>query len=271
MKSVGSKLIRQPLFTFCMAMTANTWAVEMDCMIEPNTVINVSTAVEGIIDSIKVDRGDAIRKGEILATLESDVQKANVNLAKARYEMNAEMTAGQVRLAYAERKFDRSVELHRNKFISTDKKDDIETERRLAELKSAENEEGRKLAKMQLESALAAYKQRVITSPIDGIVVERFLSVGEFAQAQPIMRIASIDPLYVEVISHSQFYGHVNKGMEATVNPEDPIGGSYKAVVTHVDHVLDGASGTFGIRLQLENKDNKIPAGAECKVVFPDS
>lgn len=244
------------------------WAVEMDCMIEPNTMINVSTSVEGIIDDIKVERGDTIKKGQVLATLESGVQIANLNLAKAQYKMTANMDAGKVRLAYAERKFVRSDELHRNKFISTDKKDDIETERKLAELKHRENEESRTLAKIQLESANATYKLRVITSPINGIVVDRFLSVGEFAQAQPIMKIASIDPLYIEVISHTQFYGHVKKGMKAIIKPEEPLGGSYEAVVTHVDHILDGASGTFSIRLEMDNKDYKIPAGAECKVIF---
>lgn len=245
-----------------------SWAIDMDCMIEPNTVVNVSTAVEGIIKVIKVERGDTIKKGQVLATLESDVQKANVNLAKARFEMNASLTAGKVRLAYAERKFNRSTELHKNNFISTDKKDDIETERRLAELKHSENEEGRVLSKMQLESAIADYKLRIITSPINGIVVDRFLSVGEFAQAQPIMKIASIDPLYIEVISHTQYYDLVKEGMEATIKPEVSIGGSYKAIVTHVDRVLDGASGTFGIRLEMKNAELKIPAGAECKVSF---
>lgn len=253
-----------------LSLLNSTWAVEieMDCMIEPNTVINISTAVEGIIDSIKVERGDTVKKGQLLATLESGVQKANVNLARAQYEKSAGLTAGKVRLAYAERKYVRSTELHRNNFISTDKKDDIETERRLAELKNSENEESRALAKIQLKSAMAAFKLRIITSPINGIVVNRYLSVGEFAQAQPIMRLASIDPLYVEVISHTQFYGHVKKGMQAIIKPEEPLGGSYKAVVTHVDHILDGASGTFGIRLELNNKEHKIPAGAECKVIF---
>lgn len=112
-----------------------------------------------------------------------------------------------------------STELYRNDFISTDKKDDIETERRLTELKHSENEEGRTLAIMQLESAIADYKLRVIRSPINGIVVEKYLSIGEFAQAQPIMRTASINPLYVEVISHTQFFGHVKKGMIATIIP----------------------------------------------------
>ena len=82
------------------------------------------------------------------------------------------------------------------------------------------------------------------------------------------MKIASIDPLYIEVISHTQFYGHVKKGMKAIIKPEEPLGGSYEAVVTHVDHILDGASGTFSIRLEMDNKDYKIPAGAECKVIF---
>lgn len=252
----------------CICFIKPAWSIEMDCMIEPNTVINLSTAVEGIIDTIKVDRGDSVKKGQLLAKLDSDVQKANVNLARARYEMDANLNAGKVRLAYAARKSIRSKELYQNNFISTDKKDDIETEKRLAELKKNENEENQILAKIQLESAIAAYKLRIITSPINGIVVEKYLSVGEFAQAQPIMRLASIDPLYIEVISHAQFYGKIKKGMRAIVKPEEPIGGSYKVVVTHVDHILDGASGTFGIRLELENKEHKIPAGAECKVIF---
>lgn len=265
---LNKTLLNVVLSIFSLTFTSVVWSVEMDCMIEPNTVVNISTAVEGIIDTIKVERGDTIKKGQVLATLESGVQRANLNLAKAQYKMNASLEAGKVRLAYAERKFVRSDELHRNKFISTDKKDDIETERKLAELKHRENEESRKLAKIQLESARATYNLRILKSPIDGIVVDRFLSVGEFAQAQPILKVASIDPLYVEVISHTQFYGHVTKGMKAKIKPEEPLGGSYDAVVTHVDHILDGASGTFRMRLELGNKDYKIPAGAECKVVF---
>jgi multidrug efflux pump subunit AcrA (membrane-fusion protein) len=44
--------------------------------------------------------------------------------------------------------------------------------------------------------------------------------------------------------------------------------GIFNAKVVVVDKVIDAASGTLGIRLQLPNPDNKIPAGIKCSVQF---
>ena len=57
--------------------------------------------------------------------------------------------------------------------------------------------------------------------------------------------------------------------MKAKVFPEEPIGGKYIARVVIVDQVIDAASGTFGIRLELPNNKYKIPAGLRCQVEFP--
>jgi len=56
--------------------------------------------------------------------------------------------------------------------------------------------------------------------------------------------------------------------MKARVFPEEPIGGQYTAKVVIVDQVIDAASGTFGIRLELPNRKYKIPAGLRCQVNF---
>ena len=56
-------------------------------------------------------------------------------------------------------------------------------------------------------------------------------------------------------------------GMRWMVSPEAP-GGRYTATVTLVDRVIDAASGTFGVRLELPNPNLAIPAGAKCKVRF---
>jgi hypothetical protein len=58
--------------------------------------------------------------------------------------------------------------------------------------------------------------------------------------------------------------------MNAEVKPESPPGGVYTAVVKIVDTVIDAASGTFGVRLELPNPDYHIPAGLKCQVVFLD-
>ena len=82
------------------------------------------------------------------------------------------------------------------------------------------------------------------------------------------MRIAQIDPLRVEVIVPVAFLGKLSKGMSATVKPEAPLGGAYTAKVVIVDRVVDAASGTLGVRLELANPDYAIAGGLRCSVRF---
>jgi multidrug efflux pump subunit AcrA (membrane-fusion protein) len=57
------------------------------------------------------------------------------------------------------------------------------------------------------------------------------------------------------------------RGAKATVRPEAPSG-KFVATVTTVDSMIDAASGTFGVRLELPNPGLRIPAGAKCKIAF---
>ncbi|CAN0204246.1 unnamed protein product [Phaeothamnion confervicola] len=46
------------------------------------------------------------------------------------------------------------------------------------------------------------------------------------------------------------------------------VAGSFRARVTLVDKVIDAASGTFGVRLELPNPGGRVPAGIKCRVRF---
>jgi multidrug efflux pump subunit AcrA (membrane-fusion protein) len=83
------------------------------------------------------------------------------------------------------------------------------------------------------------------------------------------MRLAQIDPLNVEVILPVSQLLSIKVGMRAKVIPEAPIGGQYSAEVKIVDKVIDAASGTFGVRLELPNPNYRLPAGLKCRVIFP--
>jgi multidrug efflux pump subunit AcrA (membrane-fusion protein) len=109
-----------------------------------------------------------------------------------------------------------------------------------------------------------------IYSPINGVVMERFLSPGEFVEDQPVLKLAQIHPLHVEVFAPVELLGTIKVGMSADVSPEEPVGQVYKARVTIVDQVVDAASGTFGVRLELPNPKYRLPAGLRCRVKFPD-
>jgi len=121
---------------------------------------------------------------------------------------------------------------------------------------------------LEVTRASELLKLRTIRSPIDGVVMERTLGPGEYVGSDQthLLTIAQIDPLYVEVYVPVSQFGKIRVGMEGEVHPE--IGGSYVAHVTVVDRVYDAASATIGVRLELPNPDNAIPAGLTCQVRF---
>jgi multidrug efflux pump subunit AcrA (membrane-fusion protein) len=63
-------------------------------------------------------------------------------------------------------------------------------------------------------------------------------------------------------------YGKVKAGGLANVDAEAPLSGRYQARVAIVDRVVDSASGTFGVRLELPNPKGEIPAGVKCRARF---
>jgi len=213
-----------------------------DGLIEPSEIVDVSSQVTGILEEIMVERGDRITKGQVIAKLNSDLEEAAMELAMARVE-------------FGKRKVLRNEDLYQKELISIHEKDEMETELRISEL--------------QLREAQQKIEIRTIRSPIDGVVVERFLSPGEYVGEDPIMKIACVDPLYLEVVVPAEKFGVVKKGVKAGVTLDLPKPGKYNASVIIVDRVIDAASGTFGVRLILPNPDYLLPAGLKCKVTFP--
>jgi hypothetical protein len=66
-------------------------------------------------------------------------------------------------------------------------------------------------------------------------------------------------------------WGRVHSGDSAGIAIAEPVGITVPATVTYVDQVFDTASGIFGVRLELPNPDDALPAGLRCRPpAFPD-
>jgi multidrug efflux pump subunit AcrA (membrane-fusion protein) len=103
-------------------------------------------------------------------------------------------------------------------------------------------------------------------------VTERKLSPGEHVYEQtPILTLAEINPLFVELVVGAQYYKQFKVGMTAQVRLSEPVGGTYTVRADVVDPVIDPASNTFRVRLVLPNPNNAIPAGLHCSVQLPRS
>jgi RND family efflux transporter MFP subunit len=268
MHSLISVSLISTLVAFTAPAPMASESIEFDGLIEPYRVVQVGSAVPGVIDSVSVDRGDMVKKDQVLATLQSGVEKATVALARAKAEMEATIKAKQEALEFAERKLERNKDLYSQKALPDQQWDEVETQRLLAEHDLTEALDNKQLARLELKRAIEVVERMNIRSPLHGVVVERFLHPGEYVEDQPILKLAQIHPLNVEVILPVEMLGSVKAGVSATVKPEAPISGFYAAKVKIVDKVVDAASGTFGVRLELPNPDYQLPPGLKCKVVF---
>jgi multidrug efflux pump subunit AcrA (membrane-fusion protein) len=85
---------------------------------------------------------------------------------------------------------------------------------------------------------------------------------------EKILKLAQINPLNVEVIAPLELFGAIRPGMVGEVSLQPLMKGAFQAKVVVVDRVIDAASGTFGVRLELPNPGNKFPSGVRCQVRF---
>ena len=244
---------------------------DLDCVIEPFMTVKLASPVVGVISTLEVDRGDRVSKGQIVAHLEDAVERANVALARARATGDAPLKSAQARLAFLKGKSGRAEQLIGKNIVSFATLEEVQADVKVAQQQVAEAELNLQVAQLELKRTEALLEQRVIRSPIDGIVTERLLSPGEYRNEQsPILTLAQVTPLRVEVFVPTGYFGQVRPGTQALVTPEDPIGGTYQARVTVSDHVLDAASGTFGVRLELPNPEGALPGGLRCRLRFLD-
>jgi RND family efflux transporter MFP subunit len=175
-----SKINQLVILGFAVYSMASSMTVQaedippIDCMIEPNIMVEVSSPVDGVLATLLVDRSDEVKKGEVLATLKSAVEQVTVDMSMERLNLS--------RVEYS-----RAKGLYRKKVITLTEKDRLHNEKKLAEL--------------NLQHAEANLEMKQVRSPIDGVVVKRYSSPGEFVEADPIIKLAQLDPLKIEVFS----------------------------------------------------------------------
>ena len=247
------------------AASTNAEMVEYDGLIEPYVVVDIGAPAEGIVDQVMVERSNSVARGQPLVLMESSVERAVLAKAKAMASFDAEIALQNTQLAFARRTANRFRKLDS---IANHDKDEAATEIKRVKHRLKQAREKTTLAKFELARAQAIVDRCTIKSPISGVVVERYVSPGEYADGQPLLRVAQIDPLRVEVIVPARMFGRIGPGMTATIVPEFAEYGEQTGTVTIVDQLIDAASSTFGVRLELPNAEQQMPSGLRCLVRF---
>jgi RND family efflux transporter MFP subunit len=246
-----------------MAASPVNAGADLPCLVKPRVVVAVGSPIPGLLTQLSVDQGDAVKEGQVLATLEASLEQTEVEVARAKAEMEASITSTQVKAEFSKRKVGRARNLTTSSAIASNEFDEAETEQRVTEAAHREALENKFLAQRQLARAEAALALRTIRSPITGLVIERYVSPGELVKDKPILQLAQMDPLQVEVLAPVSWLGKFTAGMPIDVRVNHAAG-FHRARVTVINPIVDSASDTFRVRLELPNPQYRIPSGVTC-------
>jgi RND family efflux transporter MFP subunit len=231
--------------------------------------IDVGSPVLGLLHKVHVRRGDRVSTGQVLAALESRAEEAAAALARFKSEATGPILTAESKIEFARRKFQRRVQMAAENLLSPQERDDAEVELKLAEAELVVAKESREIARFEYQHQASLLDLRTLRSPFDGVVVDQLLYPGQVVEPSgaksTILRLAQLDPLRVHVILPMGAFRTVALDMNAQVTLEAPLGGTYPAKVKTVDKLINAASGTFVVFLEMRNAQLRIPAGVKCK------
>lgn len=239
-------------------------AAPLACLIEPSQVVDIGSPVVGVLATVAVERGDTVRRGTVVATLRREVERANLSAASQRSEVQAELRAARAAAELARSKLVRAEDLRRQNFISEVAVEQARSEAEVAHRRVDAVREQQRAAASDTETARSQFAQRELAATIDGVVVDRYLHPGERVDDKPILRLARLDPLRVELVLPLSDLGRLKAGDTVHLKPDYPGAPRKAATVERVDKIVDAASRTFRARLNLPNPDHAILAGVRC-------
>ncbi|HMR33602.1 MAG TPA: efflux RND transporter periplasmic adaptor subunit [Geminicoccaceae bacterium] len=210
-------------------------SVEAVATTRASDAVEIVPLVDGRIESLDFAPGQRVKKGDLLATLDSEVERAAVDEAKAM-------------LGDARAQFERSQTLAKTRSVADARVDELQAAYLSAQAKLA-----------TAEKHLA---EREIRAPFEGIVGLREVSVGaRVDDTTKITTLDSLDELEIEFSVPEQYYGRVGVGSEILATASNYPGREFKGVVASVDSRVDAVARAFRVRADLPNADLALPAG----------
>lgn len=270
---VGARLAGAGLGVVAMGfqtMAQATAPAEFDCMIEPAQVVELRSPATGILQQVHARRGQLVRKGEILASIESSVERSAADVAGFRSQAQGALLTARHKVGAAREKARRMEELQKEEFVSAQARDDALAELRLAESELRSAEESSQLSKLEHRQSVDQLNRRVLRSPFDGVVVDQYLYPGSLVDGgdgrKPILKLAQTHPLVVQAILPFGVFPQVRLDDPVVVVPEKPFNREIVSRIRTKDRVIDSAAGTFGVVVELRNAQQEIPGGIRCKL-----
>jgi RND family efflux transporter MFP subunit len=243
--------------------------LDVEAITKPSADISLSFVQHGKVDKVMVREGDHVAAGDLLASLEGQVEMVQYQLLTAKAKDTTIIKIGQAELLQKKEDLQQMEKAYRNGAVTDWEVDHarLAAETALLEVKLAEFEHAQdQLKHKEFKTAL---NNLHIRSPIQGIAEEVKIEKGESVQAlAPVIRIVDIENLLIDIavpVSRAKSLG-VNQNAVIKFADEKEVQGK----IDNIASVADSAANTLRISVITPNPGNR-PAGERVTVSFPDA
>ena len=226
----------------------------------------VSAKIQGRLADLRVEEASRVRKGQVIARLESADYEAQVQRARAQVQRaKADLEENRRQYRVAEK-------LAAEKVLAADQLEAAESRVRIAEAGLAQAEADLAFSEAQLQNTL-------ITAPFTGTVVKKMAEVGESVAPIPpgvnistssgaIVALADLDTLEVEADVSESNVAKLSADQPAEVTVEAFPDRRYRAVLRQVIPTADRTKATVQVKVTILDKDKDLKPEMTSKVTF---
>lgn len=239
--------------------------------LEPICMVDIKSKVQGRVESLCLKDGREasetvqVKKGEVLAVLDSADFKAGLDQAEAS-KTAAEIAVQMAKtvLKDKQRDKDRMENLYLKGAISLKQKElaVLEHNSCLERLKQAKA--NLQLAKAALQRAGLLYEEAFIKAPFDGVLIKRYVSLGDLAvPGAPIFRLQKADTLKLLINVPERSVAKIKPGLQAEVQVDALQGKTFISKIEKIYPVIDPLTRSATVELRLDNSQIRQPGAAE--------
>lgn len=226
-------------------------------VIKSEVEASITAQRTGKIAKLYAEEGDLVKAGALIAELDTSEVMANLNMAKA------DLKKAEVDLDNARNEYKRKEALFREELVTQQQFDNAKKILSIAEA-------GLEMAKAAVDVAELQYRYSFIRSPVDGVISERPVDVGDTATPGPV--IASVvDPrnLYINAPIDEADVGSVMLGQTVRITFDAYLGRVFYGRVIRISPVVTGAkleARTFEVRVSVPGDGIVLKPGMSADV-----
>ncbi len=229
-----------------------------------NRFVVVSPRMPGVAKEVLVDWGDRVKKGQVLAILDS------IELGQAR----ADYKKAKAMLKLAKKNYQREKSLYRQNICSKKQFLEAETDYEQAQIELKALRERLKLMGLHENSMLNAPEGNVsslftIAAPFDGTVIEKKVAVGELKDAfTPIVTISDLTHIWVWFDIYEKDITKVKVGNRVIISVASYPDEQFEGLVTYIGATVNEKTRTVKVRAEVDNSHEKLKPGMFAKVLL---